>query len=82
MSKFYLTITPHTSNTPLAALAYIFALPTFLAVIFPLESTDTTVGSLLVHVIVLFVALLGLTVAVNCEVALTDNVKLLAFNTT
>ena len=60
-----ITVTLHVVVFPLFDFAVIVAVPAFTAVTFPFTSTLATLLLLLVHVIVLLLALLGDTVAVN-----------------
>ena len=72
------TVTSHFVIFPLLVLATIFVFPACNAVIFPLL-TEATDGFELVHVIVLFVTLVGAIVAVNVSLEPTFNVVLVLF---
>ena len=52
---FLFTVTLHVASTPFDAVAEITVLPSFFATITPCCDTNATVGSLLLHVIFLFV---------------------------
>ena len=66
-----LTVTTHVAVLLLLDLAVIVAVPSPFAVTNPLESTVAMIEDELVHVTVLFVAVLGLIVADNCLVSPT-----------
>ena len=66
--KFTVTLQVALLFEPSAVLAVIVALPLDTAVTRPVLLTVATDGLLLVHVTLLFVALLGVTVAVSCKV--------------